>query len=341
MNQPIRTPELIQQWLDQYSEDAIDAQRPICDPHHHLWDYPTNTYMLEHLMADVSSSGHNIESTVYMECGYGYRVDTERAMRVVGEVEFCREVHKQAQRQGLKTEVNKGYVGRADMMLDINQLQAVLEAMVVEGGDRFKGIRHATAYVNDDAIDQSHTKPQPRMMRDSDFVEGVDLLGQMGLTFDGWLYHEQIAEFTALARSVPNTRLILDHLGGPVGIGSYTGQHSAYFDKWRADIEELAKCDNVFMKLGGVAMYVNGFGWHDHSMPPTSDQYAEVYGDWMHACINAFGAERCMFESNFPVDRVSISYNVLWNGFKKIAQSYTQTEQDNLFIGSAERCYDL
>lgn len=176
---------------------------------------------------------------------------------------------------------------------------------------------------------------------DAHFRRGVARLGERGLTYDTWNYHHQIRDFTALARAVPGTVMVLDHFGTPLGVGEYAGKRNEIFARWKDDIAELAECPNVFAKLGGMAMPDNGFGWNTREAPPSSDEFVEAQAPWYHHAIKSFGPERCMFESNFPVDRLSISYRTLWNGLKKIAADYPETAKAALFSGTARKVYKL
>ncbi len=125
---------------------------------------------------------------------------------------------------------------------------------------------------------------------------------------------------------------MLDHIGGPLGIGPYAGKQAELFPQWKADVKELAQCPNVVAKLGGLAMEINGWGWNGRDLPANSDEIVAVHrGYYLHA-IDCFGPDRCMFESNFPVDKVSASYGVLWNSFKRITKSYSAGEKPPSFM---------
>ena len=144
----------------------------------------------------------------------------------------------------------------------------------------------------------------------------------LGLTFDAWLYHSQLPELLDLARAFPDINMVLDHMAGPLGIGPYAGETEQVFEQWQKDLAPLAECENVYIKLGGRAMTNAGFGWHKREKPPGSVELAQAMAPYFNACIDLFGPGRCMFESNFPVDRASCSYTVLWNAFKRASESY-------------------
>ena len=327
-------------WLAQVQEEIIEPDLPICDPHHHLWDFPTHRYMLEDLLADTGS-GHNVESTVFLECTAFYRADGPEEMRVVGEVEFVNGVAAMSAsgRYGA-TRACAGIAGRADLAIGA-RVEEVLAALVAAGNGRFRGIRHAAAWDASDEIHNSHTKPPQHLYRDRTFREGFAKLGQLGLTFDAWLYHPQIPDVTDLARAFPEQPIVLDHVGGPLAIGPYAGRREEQFPLWQRSIRDLATCPNVYVKLGGLGMKICGFDLHKRPRPPSSQELADLWRPYVQTCIEAFGADRCMFESNFPVDKVSCSYPVLWNAFKRLAAGASAQEKAALFRGTAMRFYRL
>ncbi len=205
--------------------------------------------------------------------------------------------------------------------------------------NRFCGIRHAAGWDASEDVRNSHTAPTPGMLATPTFREGFAELGKRGMTFDAWLYHPQIAEVTDLARAFPDQPIVFDHFGGPLGIGPYEGKQAEIFGQWKQDVAELATCKNVVAKLGGLVMAINGFGFHKRERPATSDELVAATRDYHLHMIDCFGAERCMFESNFPVDKVSCSYRVLWNSFKKIAAGFSAAEKAALFHDTAARTY--
>jgi len=327
------------QWLDRVVEDVIDAERPICDPHHHLWEFPNSTYLLHELLDDIGS-GHNVLSTVFVECSSMYRADGPVALRPIGETEFVNGIAAMsASGRFGEARVCKGIVSFADLALG-SGVGAVLDAHM-RCSDRFRGIRHASGWDASESVRNSHTNPPQHLLLDDTFRAGFAELETRGLSFDAWLYHTQIPELTDLAQTFPNTTIIFDHFGGPLGIGSYEGQSEEIFEQWCIDAAELAKCSNVHPKLGGIVMPVNGFGWHKRDTPATSDEIVAATARYHRKAIELFGPERCMFESNFPVDKASCSYRVLYNAFKKIAADYSADDQDLLFHDTAVRVYRL
>ena len=329
-----------QEWLAQVVEPIVDPECQICDPHHHLWDNPGSRYLLNEFLEDISG-GHKITSTLFVECGSKYRADGPETLRPVGEVEFVNGIASMSASGAYGAiRVAAGIVGFADLSLGTD-VEATLRAQIQAGGGRFKGIRHATAWHPDARVRNAHSKPTEHLMREASFRQGLETLGKLGLTFDAWIYHRQLPEFIDLARSVPGTTLVLDHFGGPLGIGPYKDRLDEVFDTWSEAIAPLADCANVYCKLGGINMKVNGYNWHKRPIPPSSDELVEATQRYYHRAIEVLGAERCMFESNFPMDRESCSYTVLWNAFKKIAASYSTAERQALLLDTAARCYNL
>ena len=325
------------QWLDLHREEIIDPAREIVDPHHHLWRYSSlDPYLLEDFRNDTRT-GHNITKTVFIECGADYRREGPESMRPVGETEFVTAIAKQSELDG--GPVIAGIVGHADLRLP--ELEEVLAAHVAAGEGRFKGIRHALSRAPEGVSLAIPGGAPENLYKDSEFQSGVRLLGDSDLSYDSWHYHFQNTEFLALAKAVPNTVMVLDHFGTPLGVGPYAGARRDIFQQWQQDIVALSHCGNVVAKLGGLSMPDNGFGWMGRDMPPSSDELVEAQGDYYHHMIDCFGPDRCMFESNFPVDKLSISYPVLWNGLKKIAARYTEAEQQAMFSGTATAVYRL
>lgn len=322
-------------WLDRTLEQAIEPELPICDPHHHLWEFPNSVYLVDDLLQDLQA-GHNVLKTVYVECDENYYSDGPASLFPVGETRF---VDQLTQEQQGTPQVAAGIVSFADLTLG-ESVRDVLEAHI-DASSRFRGIRHASAWHESDKVRNSHTNPPQDLLQRTDFLAGFGQLQELGLTFDAWLYFEQIPQLTELARAFPETDIVLNHIGGPIGIGPYAGKRQDVFEQWQNNIIELSACQNVHLKLGGMTMTVCGFGWHKLEAPPGSDALAESVAPYFHTCVEHFGAGRCMFESNFPVDRASCSYKVLWNAFKKVSQAYSGDERSKLFYENACRFYKI
>jgi L-fuconolactonase len=316
-------------------EEIIEPELRICDPHHHLWDYPDSRYVIDEYLADASG-GHNVSSTVYVECRHGWRKDGPEAMRPVGETEY---VAGLAETDSESMQVAAGIVGFADLALGA-AVEPVLAAHL-DASDRFCGIRHMSAWDASERIHNAQTRPTGDLLQSPKFREGFACLSGPGLSFDAWVYHPQIPGVTDLARAFPDTTIVLNHIGGPLGIGPYENKRAEVFDVWRSHVIELAACSNVYVKLGGLTMSISGFGWHKRDTPPDSEELAKAMLPYYQTCIDLFGPQRCMFESNFPVDRISCSYTVLWNAFKRIAQQYSAAERAALFHDTAVHVYKL
>jgi len=328
-------------WLALRQEEILDPDLAIVDPHHHLVDREnTGRYLLPDLLADTGT-GHNITATVYLEWLSMYRAGGPAEMRPVGEVEFANGVAAMAASGAYgKTRVCAGIVGYADLMLG-GRVEPVLEAMIMAGGGRFRGIRFITASHPEDAARGSSVNRPAGLLMNPKVREGFARLHPLGLSFDAWMYFTQLGELIDLARAFPETPIVLNHVGGAIGIGPYAGRRDEVFAEWRGRIAELAACPNVHVKLGGLGMRLFGFDVHSHDLPPSSEELAAAWRPYIESCIAAFGARRAMFESNFPVDKDSCGYQALWNAFKRIAAGASADEKAALFAGTASRFYRL
>jgi predicted TIM-barrel fold metal-dependent hydrolase len=334
-------------WLARRTEAILEPDLPIVDPHHHLWerpgwlsDRPDWPYMLDDLLADTNS-GHNIVGTVFVECRSMYRASGPEAFRPVGETEFVNGIAAMSASGGYgPAKICAGIVGRVDLR-NGEQSRDVLEAHVRAGGGRFRGIRQVTAHDPDPILMNPAHGPPARLMYDATFRKGFACLAPLNLSFDAWLYHPQIGDVTALAQTFPGTMICLNHFGGPLAIGSYEGNRAEVFSEWSTSIKSLAVCPNVVVKLGGMATWINGWDFHTQSEPPSSEELAAAWKPYVETCIEAFGASRCMFESNFPVDKGSYGYAAFWNACKILAKSASDAEKADLLSGTAARFYRL
>jgi L-fuconolactonase len=330
-----------EEWLSTFEEPILEPALEIVDPHHHLWDFARHRYLLDEFVADTGS-GHRVRETVFVECTAGYRSDGPAALKPVGETEFVNAIATEsASGRFGPTRVAAGIVGFADLTLG-GAVEEVLAAHVAAGGGRFRGIRHAAAWQDKTPeVHISHTNPPPHLFRDRTFREGFAVLGKLSLTFDAWIYHPQIGEVTELARAFPGQPIVLDHVGGPLGLGWYADKRPEIFAEWREHMRELAAAPNVAVKVGGLGMRINGFAFHKRERPPSSEELAAAWRPYVETCIEAFGASRCMFESNFPVDKISGSYATYWNAFKRLAAGASADEKAALFRETARRFYRL
>ena len=328
-------------WLEQLEpEPVLDPGLEIVDPHHHLWQRRGWPYLLPELLADTGS-GHRVTATVFVECVAFYKPGVAPHLRPLGETEFATGVAAMAA-SGVygPTQACAGISGRVDLTRGA-AVRDDLEAHRRIAGTRFKGIRHAAAWDASGRIANAHTQPPPGLYADATFREGFAQLAPLGLLFEAWQYHPQLPELLALARAFPQTTIVLNHCGGPLGVGPYEGRVAQTFEQWRGDLRALAGCANVHVKLGGLGMPIGVFDWHRRARPPTSQQMADDLRPWIETCIDAFGPARCMFESNFPVDGVSSRYATLWNAFKRLAAGASAAERSALFSGTARRVYTL
>jgi L-fuconolactonase len=328
------------EWLATRKEAALEPELPIIDPHHHLWDNASGVYLMPELLADLGS-GHNIISTVFMECRAMYRADGDPDMAPLGEVEFVNGVAAMSTSGAYgKTRVCEAIIGHANLTRG-SRAKGVLEALMQVSGGRFRGIRYSAVWHPEPSARGSAVSAPEGLLADKDFREGFACLAPLGLTYDAWVYHTQLGELTALARKFPDTTIITNHVGGAIGIGPYAGKREEALAEWRKGIAELAACPNVVMKIGGLGMRLFGFTFQNEAMAPSSEQLAPAWRPYVEGCIEAFGPSRCMFESNFPVDKGSCSYGVLWNAFKRLSTGYSADERAALFRGTAARVYRL
>ena len=326
-------------WLELTQEDVLDPDLPICDPHHHLWDKPGDRYMIDEISRDVGS-GHNIVQTVFVEVDAMYRSSGPEEMRPIGESEWVRGIGAQSD-SGLygRTKVATGIVGYANLNLG-SRVEPVLEAMESVSSGRFRSVRHTCSWDEYEPL-RSHRSGWPGMMAETKFREGLSKLIDRGHSFDALVYHPQLSELTELVDAFPNGVFVLNHIGRPLGVGPYQGHRDKVYEVWKKDMEKLAERSNVLVKVGGLGHRVSGFGWDTQPEPPNSQELVEKTSPYYLYTIEVFGPERCMFESNFPVDKNSYSYKTIWNSFKRMTQGFSSTEKTWLFHDTAAKAYRL
>jgi predicted TIM-barrel fold metal-dependent hydrolase len=319
------------------TESPLEPELPICDAHHHLWQRPPRGYMLDDLLEDLRA-GHNIVSTVAVECRYAYRNHGAEELKPVGEVEFLESIaDRVAADATIKPRIAAAIVGHADLLLG-DAVAPVLEAHLAASPQRFRGIRHSAT---SDASDALRSEAPQGLLGDRKFRQGFACLEKLSLSFDAWLYHPQLTELSELARAFPAVPMILNHIGAPLGIGPYAGKRAQVFQVWSSGINELARCPNVMVKLGGVGSLRSGYGWHERAVKPSSVELANILRPYFEHCIEQFGVDRCLFESNFPVEKLANTYVNLWNAFKRMTEHYTAGERAALFHDTAARVYRI
>lgn len=330
--------EVRQAWLDQVQEDIIDPDRRIVDPHHHFFivnpEFPH--YELADLWADTDT--HKVQKTVYLQCWEGYRTQGPEELLVVGETEWVDAIAAEARKQPHKAQI-AAIMATAELRLGA-RVREVFEAHQAASA-LFRGVRQIAAWDASDTLMSMPGLTDGNLYGQPAFRDGFKVLAEMNLVFDAYHYFHQTPHLAALARAFPSVTIVLDHLATPLGVGPYAGRDAEVREQWRRDVADIARCPNVVMKLGGLAMPWCGYGWESASRPPSSDDVVASQGDWYHYAIEQFGPSRCMFESNFPVDKCALSYGVLWNAFKKMAARYTEAERDAMFYGTASRVYRL
>jgi len=338
------------QWLAKMKPEVVlEPDLPMVDTHHHLWDaLPAalpqednardHTYLLAQFQNDIQC-GHKTIATVYVQCHAKYRTTGPEEFKPVGETEFAASIgiENDANAQN-KARVCQGIVGAADLTMGA-RVQAVLEAHVQAGQGRFKGVRASAAYDEDPIIGNTIHEPHHYMRKD--FREGVSMLTRMGLSLDAWVFHTQLSELIDLAKAFPDTTIVMGHCGGALGYGPYAGQRDLVFAQWKKSLQELARCENVHMKLGGMMIRLAAVDFLSLPAPLTSVELAKRWGPYIETCIELFGPKRCMFESNFPVEKAGTPWVTLWNAFKHITAKTSADEKMQMFCTTAQRVYRL
>jgi predicted TIM-barrel fold metal-dependent hydrolase len=337
--QAARTQAELRAWHARYSEAALEPELPIIDAHHHMWDRPPEHYGLYELQ-DEFNQGHNVVASVFVECNTMFKADGPEALRPVGETEFVNGVAAMSA-SGIygESRICAAIVGYADLQLG-KAVRPVLEAHIRAGGGRFRGVR-GQAQFDEHAGSMARRKPPKGLLFDPDFRSGFAELLPLGLSFDAYLYGSQLDELRALALAFPDTTIILNHVGAPLMTGHYAEHRATVFKQWSEAIKRLAECGNVRVKLGGLGMPIFGFDFHLRDIPPSSGELAQAWQAFIAPCLEAFGPERCMFESNFPVDKQSCGYPVLWNAFKKLTSHLSADHRARVFHGTAQQVYAI
>lgn len=301
----------------------------ICDAHHHLWSRPASHYVVDDLRADLLTVPQ-VTRTVFVECGAWYRETGPGHLRSVGETEWV---------AANTTAVTQAIVGATDLRLGTLAAEA-LDAHVDAGQGRFRGIRQMATWDASPLIKPTDPDPGPSLLLDPDFRRGFAALARRGLSFDAWVFFPQLPEVVDLARAFPDATIVLDHIGGPIGVGPYTDR-GAVVARWQDLMVDVAACPNVVVKLGGIGMPIYGLGWHKRPTPPTAEEVAASWRDPIRWCIEHLGVGRCLFESNFPVDRFSIDYPTVWAVFDLVTTDLLTTERAALFHDTACAVYRL
>jgi L-fuconolactonase len=326
-------------WLSLHEEDVIERDLPIVDPHHHLWDRSA-PYLAPELAKDLRC-GHNIRATVYIECSFAYRIDGDPRFASVGEVEYANGVAALfASGYYGSVRACAGIVGKVDLCLGAFAEEVMLACMA-RAPSRFRGIRQMAAWDESPEVNVLMRPPEQDLLMNPRFREGFSRLAPLGLSFDAWVYHPQLPQLIDLIDAFPETRVVIDHIGGFVATGPYARQKEDQFNEWKSSMTLLAKRPNVFVKIGGLNSRAHGEAFMDRPRPPSSVELAHAWRPHVETCIELFGADRCMFESNFPPDKCGVSSVVLWNAFKRLAAGCSQVEKANLFANTAIRAYRL
>jgi predicted TIM-barrel fold metal-dependent hydrolase len=337
-----RTIAAARAWQGACTEEILDPSLPIVDAHHHLQEDKNGRYLFHESVADMAT-GHNFISTVHVQATSMLRAEGPAHLRDVGETEFARGVAAMAA-TGLYggVRVCEAIVGCVDFRLDPGLVSEALDAHQEAAGGSFRGIRQIAPHVDDPELKRSMPLNAPEgMLRSADFMRGFRELDRRGHSFDAWLFHPQLADVAVLADAFPGSLIILNHLGGRLGIGPFAGRFDEEHARWRTALSELARRENILVKIGGLGMLYGGFDFHTRPEAPTSEELAKAWGPFIRDAIEAFGPARAMMESNFPVDNQSASFPVLWNALKRATSDYSADERAQMFHRTAQRAYRL
>jgi L-fuconolactonase len=328
-------------WTALRPEPVLEPELPIIDPHHHVWDSDERGRYLTHELAADVNTGHNILATVFIEAGAMYRADGPEAMKPVGEVEFVNGIAAMSASGGYgPAKLCAGIIGHVDLTLGA-KARDVLEAEIAAGNGRFRGIRHGVTWDTGNAARFGRRQVPQHAVLDPVFRQGFACLEPLGLSFESWQFHPQLPDAADLLKAFPNTNVILNHVGGLLGIPPHDGDRNEVFKVWRDNMRMLVPFENLSVKLGGLAMLYCGWDFHLRDTPPSSEELAAAWRPYIETCIELFGVKRCMMESNFPVDKQTCSYPVLWNALKRITANYSAADKAALYRDTAARVYRL
>lgn len=327
------------EWLALRKETALEPELPIIDAHHHLWEFPDKRYRVTDLIDDLAS-GHNIRATVFVECHTHYDTEGPGELASAGEMRFAVAEARAAGALGATARVGAAFVGNVDLMLGAAAGPA-LDHLIEASEGRLRSIRNIAVWHADPNVRPSAATPPQSLLLNPSFQLGIAQLAQRQLAFDAWLVHTQLHELRQFADTFGQLKIVLNHLGGPLALGPYRGHRDEVFAAWREEIVKLSRHPNVHVKLGGFGMPLFGFDFESGALPPDSSKVADAIRPYVETCIEAFGASRCMFESNFPVDKGSFGYGIAWNAYKRVTAGLSDAERAALFHDTAARFYRI
>ncbi|NUX99507.1 amidohydrolase family protein [Paraburkholderia youngii] len=334
------------EWLATHSEMALDPALPVIDSHHHLYDRPGSRYLFDDLLCDIRD-GHNVRATVIVQARSMLRADVPAHLQPLGETEFANGVAAMSA-SGIygDARVCAGIVGFADLTLG-DAIRPVLERHIslaggpIDTGGRFRGVRQSLTWDADASLTNPLYPTTQSMMDEPLFRRGFAHLAPLGLSFEAWVFFHQLSRVAGLARAFPQTQIVLNHCGGVLGIAAYANRQAEVFTHWKLGLQELADCPNVMVKLSGLGMRLGGFAFSDRERAPSSDELADAWRPWIDTCIDTFGPDRCMYGSNFPVDKGSYGYGIGLNALKRLTAEYSRDDRANIFWRSAQTFYRL
>lgn len=329
------------EWLALHHEEPLQPELPIIDAHHHLWDRQTGRYLTHEFSEDIQNSGHRVLSSVYVQCRSMLRSQGPESLKPLGEIEFASGVAAMfASGHYGNTLGCEAIVGGLSLLAG-DAMQPALEIMKELSGGRLSGMRNPLSWHSDPRVTSSPVTPPAGLADSSAFRQGAACLARNELSLDVWVYHTQLEDIIRLSRAIPALRIVIDHCGGPVGVGPYAGMEKEVFHHWYRSMKRLAELPNVSIKISGFGMEVRGYKYAQDDCPPDSITLANAWQPWFETILSLFGPTRCMFASNFPVDKGMYSYGVFWNACKRLAHQASNDEQAHLFWRTAATCYRI
>jgi predicted TIM-barrel fold metal-dependent hydrolase len=336
-----------EKWLHLVEEAPLEPDLPIIDAHVHIWP-DRFTPLVEHFgkgmsedfLRGIERSGHDIRAGVHVTIQANHRDDLPPEMIPVAETAFLEEEGRKLEALGPRTPMlTAGIVAGVDMLLG-DDVERVLDAHCAASPDRIRGVRHPVAWHPSPLI--PFTEERGGILIEPAFIDAARHVARRDLSLDVFVFYNQLPDVMALARAVPDLPIVLNHSGGIITDPRFADQALEIISEWRASMRALAACENVVVKLGGMGMPpLAGNYWTQHEQPPTSQHHADWQRPYVMHIIDNFAVDRVMFQSNFPTEKPSANYGIVWNAFKRIAQGFGASEKSKMFFENAKTTYRL
>ena len=329
-------------------EEILFPALPIIDTQHHLVDRVSDKiapvlglrrFLIDDYV-DYLGTRHNVVASIAVEGRSMYRTGGPAEMRSVGETEFLNGQAAMAA-SGLygRCLVGAGIIANVDFRLG-EKIGALIDAHRAAAPQRLRGFRQSALWDADPSILGDIFDGGEHLYRQDAFVEGFRHFARTDFSFEAFVLAPQLPDVVHLARLFPDTQIILNHSGQPIGVGAHSGRLGEEYPQWRRDMAALAACENVSVKLGGLGSYLMGLDSFRSDPPATSDRMATDWAPYVEVAIELFGARRCMFESNRPTDDTG-TFDSLCNAYKKMTAGCSADERAEIFAGTALRIYRL